>query len=46
MNQKYIDTLTALTAPDQIFAFKEPDKKNDEIFHEFINIPNTLKEYF
>ena len=46
MNQKYIDTLNALTAADQIFAYKAPDIEKGEIFHEFTNIPKTLKEYF
>ncbi len=46
MNQKYIETLNALTAADQIFAYKTPDVGKGEIFHEFTNIPKTLKEYF
>ncbi|MEK9649747.1 MAG: class I adenylate-forming enzyme family protein [Gammaproteobacteria bacterium] len=46
MNQKYIETFNALTASDQIFAFREPNLEKGEIYQEFTNIPNTMKEYF
>ncbi|MEL1231581.1 MAG: AMP-binding protein, partial [Candidatus Neomarinimicrobiota bacterium] len=46
MNNELADTLKALTTPDQIFAFKEPNNEKGEIFREFTNIPQSLKEYF
>ncbi|MEK9779656.1 MAG: AMP-binding protein, partial [Gammaproteobacteria bacterium] len=46
MNTDYQKTLEALTASDQIFAYRKPNLKKGELYSEFTNIPLSLKEYF
>ena len=46
MSDKYNQVLNALTAPDQIFAFKEILHPSGIAYREFINTPKTLEKYF
>jgi acyl-CoA synthetase (AMP-forming)/AMP-acid ligase II len=42
----YTQTLNALTAPDQTFAFKEELHSSGVTYREFTNIPKTLANFF
>ena len=46
MSDIYTQTLAALTAPDQTFAFKEEIHSSGITYREFTNIPNTLANFF
>ena len=46
MSDIYTQTLDALTAPDQTFAFKEELHSSGVTYREFTNIPKTLANYF
>ena len=46
MSDIYTQTLDALTAPDQTFAFKEEIHSSGVTYREFTNIPKTLANYF
>ena len=46
MSDIYTQTLDALTAPDQTFAFKEELHSSGVTYREFTNIPKTLANFF
>ena len=46
MSDLYTQTLDALTAPDQTFAFKEELHSSGITYREFTNIPKTLANFF
>tara|TARA_B110000008_G_scaffold30037_1_gene26906 strand:+ start:1490 stop:1705 length:216 start_codon:yes stop_codon:yes gene_type:complete len=46
MSDIYTQTLEALTAPDQTFAFKEEIHSSGVTYREFTNIPKTLANFF
>ena len=45
MSDIYTQTLDALTAPDQTFAFKEELHSSGITYREFTNIPKTLANF-
>jgi long-chain acyl-CoA synthetase len=46
MSDKYNEVLANLTAPDQIFAFKEMQHASGISYREFTNTPKTLASFF
>jgi len=46
MSEIYNQVLSALTAPDQIFAFEESEHSSGVTYREFTNTPKTLDKYY
>ena len=46
MSEIYKQVLSALTAPDQIFAFEEAEHSSGVTYREFTNTPKTLDKYY